>query len=397
MATALTRAGFSELGVSPEVIAVLAGRGVVDPFPIQTLVIPDAIGGRDVLAKSRTGSGKTIAFGIPIVESLRPSNPRPSAVVLTPTRELALQVTEELEALGRSRKLRVAPVYGGVDLRSQARRAERAHILIATPGRLEDLADRKLLDLSRISILVLDEADRMLDMGFLPQVNQIVRRLPSKRQTMFFSATLDGEAGRLARLYTTEPVRHEVVGKAQTVDEVAHRFIPVTTDTKVAVLAAELKAERGLALVFVRTKRGAERLVRKLSAQGVSALALHGDMTQGARTRAVERFSRGEIDTLIATDVAARGLDMSSITHVFNFDPPEDDKAYVHRVGRTARAGRSGTGVTFVLPDQRYEVGRLASRLKLGAEFQQEGMTITPARVLYASRKGRRSRGLGRR
>jgi ATP-dependent RNA helicase RhlE len=397
MATALTRAGFSELGVSPEVIAVLAGRGVVDPFPIQTLVIPDAIGGRDVLAKSRTGSGKTIAFGIPIVESLRPSNPRPSAVVLTPTRELALQVTEELEALGRSCKLRVAPVYGGVDLRSQARRAERAHILIATPGRLEDLADRKLLDLSRVSILVLDEADRMLDMGFLPQVNQIVRRLPSKRQTMFFSATLDGEAGRLARLYTTEPVRHEVVGKAQTVDEVAHRFIPVTTDTKVAVLAAELKAERGLALVFVRTKRGAERLVRKLSAQGVSALALHGDMTQGARTRAVERFSRGEIDTLIATDVAARGLDMSSITHVFNFDPPEDDKAYVHRVGRTARAGRSGTGVTFVLPDQRYEVGRLASRLKLGAEFQQEGMTITPARVLYASRKGRRSRGLGRR
>jgi superfamily II DNA/RNA helicase len=397
MATALTRAGFSELGVSPEVIAVLAGGGVVEPFPIQTLVIPDAIGGRDVLAKSRTGSGKTIAFGIPIVESLRPSNPRPSAVVLTPTRELALQVTEELEALGRSRKLRVAPVYGGVDLRSQARRAERAHILIATPGRLEDLADRKLLDLSRISILVLDEADRMLDMGFLPQVNQIVRRLPSKRQTMFFSATLDGEAGRLARLYTTEPVRHEVVGKAQTVDEVAHRFIPVTTDTKVAVLAAELKAERGLALVFVRTKRGAERLVRKLSAQGVSALALHGDMTQGARTRAVERFSRGEIDTLIATDVAARGLDLSSITHVFNFDPPEDDKAYVHRVGRTARAGRSGTGVTFVLPDQRYEVGRLASRLKLGAEFQQEGMTITPARVLYASRKGRRSRGLGRR
>jgi superfamily II DNA/RNA helicase len=397
MATALTRAGFSELGVSPEVIAVLAGRGVVDPFPIQDLVIPDAIGERDVLAKSRTGSGKTIAFGIPIVERLRPSSPRPSAIVLTPTRELALQVTEELEALGRCRKLRVAPVYGGVDLRSQARRAERAHILIATPGRLEDLANRKLLDLSRISILVLDEADRMLDMGFLPQVNQIVRRLPSKRQTMFFSATLDGEAGRLARLYTTRPVRHEVVGKAQTVDEVAHRFIPVTTDTKVAVLAAELKAERGLALVFVRTKRGAERLVRKLSAQGVSALALHGDMTQGARTRAVERFSRGEIDTLIATDVAARGLDLSSITHVFNFDPPEDDKAYVHRVGRTARAGRSGTGVTFVLPDQRYEVGRLASRLKLGAEFQQEGMTITPARVLYASRKGRRSRGLGRR
>ena len=393
----MSRATFSDLGASQVVVRSLEDRNVVEPFPIQTLVLPDALAGRDVLAKSRTGSGKTIAFAVPIVERFQPSSPRPSAVILTPTRELALQVTEEVGALARSRKLRVAPVYGGVDLRSQARIAERAHILVATPGRLEDLADRRLLDLSRVSIFVLDEADRMLDMGFLPQVNQIVRRLPKKRQTMFFSATLDGEAGRLARAYTTDAVRHEVVGKAQTVDEVAHRFVPVTTDTKVAVLAAELKAERGLALVFVRTKRGADRLVRKLKAQGVSALALHGDMTQAARTRAVERFARGDADTLIATDVAARGLDMSSITHVFNFDPPEDDKSYVHRVGRTARAGRSGTGVTFVLPDQRYEVGRLASRLKLGAEFQEEGMTITPPRVLYASRKGRRSRGLGRR
>lgn len=393
----VSRATFSDLGASHAVVRTLEGRGVVEPFPIQTLVLPDALAGRDVLAKSRTGSGKTIAFAVPIVERLEPSGPRPSAVILTPTRELALQVTEELTALARARKLRVAPVYGGVDLRSQARIAERAHILVATPGRLEDLADRRLLDLSKVSIFILDEADRMLDMGFLPQVNQIVRRLPKKRQTMFFSATLDGEAGRLARAYTTDAVRHEVVGKAQTVDEVAHRFVPVTTDTKVAVLAAELKAERGLALVFVRTKRGADRLVRKLKAQGVSALALHGDMTQAARTRAVERFGRGEADTLIATDVAARGLDLTSITHVFNFDPPEDDKSYVHRVGRTARAGRSGTGITFVLPDQRYEVGRLASRLKLGAEFQEEGMTITPPRVLYASRKGRRSRGLGRR
>ena len=391
------RATFSDLGASHAVVRALASRGVVEPFPVQTLVLPDALAGRDVLAKSRTGSGKTIAFAVPIVERLEPSGPRPSAVILTPTRELALQVTEELTALARARKLRVAPVYGGVDLRSQARIAERAHILVATPGRLEDLADRRLLDLSKVSIFILDEADRMLDMGFLPQVNQIVRRLPKKRQTMFFSATLDGEAGRLARAYTTDAVRHEVIGKAQTVDEVAHRFVPVTIDTKVAVLAAELKAERGLALVFVRTKRGADRLVRKLKAQGVSALALHGDMTQAARTRAVERFSRGDADTLIATDVAARGLDLTSITHVFNFDPPEDDKSYVHRVGRTARAGRSGTGITFVLPDQRYEVGRLASRLKLGAQFQEEGMAITPARVLYASRKGRRSRGLGRR
>src|SRR5680860_148752 len=393
----VSRATFSDLGASHAVVRALEGRGVVEPFPIQTLVLPDALAGRDVLAKSQTGSGKTIAFAVPIVERLEPSGPRPSAVILTPTRELALQVTEELTALARARKLRVAPVYGGVDLRSQARIAERAHILVATPGRLEDLADRRLLDLSKVSIFILDEADRMLDMGFLPQVNQIVRRLPKKRQTMFFSATLDGEAGRLARAYTTDAVRHEVVGKAQTVDEVAHRFVPVTTDTKVAVLAAELKAERGLALVFVRTKRGADRLVRKLKAQGVSALALHGDMTQAARTRAVERFGRGEADTLIATDVAARGLDLTSITHVFNFDPPEDDKSYVHRVGRTARAGRSGTGITFVLPDQRYEVGRIASRLKLGVEFQEEGMTITPPRVLYASRKGRRSRGLGRR
>ena len=353
--------------------------------------------GRDVLAKSQTGSGKTLAFAIPIVERLNPGKPRPAALILTPTRELALQVTEEFQTIARARRLRVASVYGGVALDSQARLAQRAHIIVATPGRLEDLANRRLLDLRGIRILVLDEADRMLDMGFQPQVNQIVRRLPKERQTMFFSATLDGEAGRLAKIYTTDARRHEVVAEKQTVDEVEHHFIPVTVGTKVAALAKVLHEERGLALVFVRTKRGADRLVTRLKGHGVRAQAMHGDMTQSARQRAIERFSAGKVDTLVATDVAARGLDMNSITHVINFDPPDDDKSYVHRVGRTARAGRSGRGVTFVLPDQQYDMSRIASRLDLRSEYQKEGMVIAPPRTLYASRGGRRTSSRRRR
>ncbi len=388
---------FRGLGASAPVVEALERKGIKAPFPIQTLVLPDAMAGRDVLAKSQTGSGKTLAFAVPIAERLDPGQPRPAALILTPTRELALQVTEEFQTIARARRLRVASVYGGVALDKQARLAQRAHIIVATPGRLEDLANRRLLDLRGIRILVLDEADRMLDMGFQPQVNQIVRRLPKERQTMFFSATLDGEAGRLAKIYTTDARRHEVVAEKQTVEEVEHHFIPVTVGTKVAALAKVLHEERGLALVFVRTKRGADRLVTRLKGHGVRAQAMHGDMTQAARQRAVEHFSAGKVDTLVATDVAARGLDMHSITHVINFDPPDDDKSYVHRVGRTARAGRSGTGVTFVLPDQQYDMSRIASRLDLRSEYQKEGMVIAPPRTLYASRAGRRTSSRRRR
>jgi ATP-dependent RNA helicase RhlE len=382
---------FAELGASAPVTRALSRRDIHTPFPVQEMVIPDAIAGIDVLARSRTGSGKTLAFGIPIAERVEPDAPRPSALVLVPTRELAVQVVEEVTDVLAARDLRVAAVYGGVGIPAQAKAAARAHVIVATPGRMEDLANRKMVSLSGIRILVLDEADRMLDMGFQPQVDRIVRRLPERRQTMFFSATLEGVVGQLARAYTRDPQLHEVVSVRRTVDEANHRFIPVTSQSRPEALVQLLKEEPGRHLVFVRTKRGADRLARRLKDQGIKAAAMHGDMTQQARERTLARFDKGQLDTLIATDVAARGLDLEDITHVINYDAPEDDNSYVHRVGRTARAGRGGVGITFVLPTQQGDVSRMASRLKLEDEFTQEGMTIAPPRLVFSSSRGRRS------
>ena len=384
---------FADLGASTAVIEALRGQGIEAPFVIQSLVLPDAMAGRDVLAKSKTGSGKTLAFAVPIVERLSGDEPTPAAVVLVPTRELAVQVAEDFEAIAAVRGLRVGLAYGGTRVREQGKVAGRAHILIATPGRLEDLAERGLVRLGDARILVLDEADRMLDMGFQPQVDRIVRRLPKDRQTMFFSATLDGAVGRLAAAYTRDATLHEVESVTQTVDDAAHRFIPVPTHGKVDALVDLLgEDDMGLALVFVRTKRGADRLVSKLRARGIEALAMHGDLSQPARERALERFEAGRVRVLVATDVAARGLDLEAITHVVNFDPPEDEKGYVHRVGRTARAGRTGTGVTFVTPDQQGDVSRVAARLALHDEFEEEGMKVAPPRVVFSgSSRGRRS------
>jgi ATP-dependent RNA helicase RhlE len=381
---------FSDLGVSAPVCEALRKRGAETPFQIQEMVIADAIAGRDVLAKSRTGSGKTLAFAVPIVERLDPSDRRPAALVLVPTRELAVQVTEEFEVICRARGLKVASVYGGVGLQDQAKRAAKAHILVATPGRLEDLINRRLVSMKTVKILVLDEADRMLDMGFQPQVDKIVDRISDGRQTMFFSATLDGQVGYLAKAYTKNAVQHEINDPKQTVEEADHKFIPVTATEKLEKLVSLLEEDRELTLVFVRTKRGADRLATRLKQKGIAAVAMHGDLTQAARSKALSRFSTGKVDVLIATDVAARGLDMDDITHVINFDPPEDDKAYVHRVGRTARAGRSGTGVTFVLPEQRHDVSRIASRLKLGEDFEAAGMTVAPPSIVFST-KGKRS------
>ena len=384
---------FAELGVSSSVIEALDKTGIAVPFEIQTLVLPDVMAGHDVLAKSKTGSGKTLGFAIPIVERLSKDSPTPAAVVLVPTRELAVQVAEDFDAIAHVRGLRVGLAYGGTSVREQGKTAAKAHILIATPGRLEDLAERRLVRLDDVRILVLDEADRMLDMGFQPQVDRIVRRLPRKRQTMFFSATLDGAVGRIASAYTHDARRHEVESETQTVEDADHRFIPVETHGKVDALVDLLNEDgMGLALVFVRTKRGADRLVHKLKARDIRALAMHGDLSQPARERALERFESGKVNVLVATDVAARGLDLDEITHVVNFDPPEDDKGYVHRVGRTARAGRSGTGVTFVTPDQRGDVSRVAARLDLHSEFEEEGMKVSPPRVVFSgSQRGRRS------
>jgi ATP-dependent RNA helicase RhlE len=381
---------FSELGVSARIVRALAERDINAPFPIQAKVLSDALAGRDILAKAPTGSGKTIAFAIPIVESIDAGDRRPVAVVLVPTRELALQVTGEFEALA-PKGVEIATVYGGVPIHAQAKKARAAHVLVATPGRLNDLLERKAVALDSVKILVLDEADRMLDMGFKPQVDRIVRRMPRARQTMFFSATLDSTVGEVADAYTSDPVRHEAAPIApENQVEVEHRFVSVKAEDKVDTLAALLREDdRGLALVFVRTRRGADRLVKKLNFHQIDAVALHGDLNQNQRERALKRFESGKASTLVATDVAARGLDLADITHVINFDPPAEHAGYVHRVGRTGRAGRGGVGVTFVLPDQQADVSRVARLAGHTEQFASGGMQVAPPRRVYSSRRGR--------
>jgi len=380
---------FSELGVSARIVRSLAERHIHAPFPIQARVLPDALAGRDVLAKAPTGSGKTLAFAIPIVESVDVAGRKPAALVLVPTRELAAQVADEIRAIA-PHALRVATVYGGVPLHAQSKRARDAHVVVATPGRLNDLLERKAVALDGVRVLVLDEADRMLDMGFRPQVDRIVRRLPGARQTMFFSATLDARVGELAEAYTRNPVRCEATRAPASTDEtVEHRFVPVEPDTKVGTLAELLRAEGQRTLVFVRTRRGADRLVRRLAQHDVRAVAMHGDLSQSQRERALRKFESGQASTLVATDVAARGLDLVDITHVVNFDPPEQHTGYVHRVGRTGRAGRGGVGVTLVLPGQQESVGRVARLAGHTEQFTRGGMTLAPARTVYSSRRGR--------
>jgi superfamily II DNA/RNA helicase len=378
---------FRSLGVSEAVSNGLAARGIAAPFQIQALVIPEALNGGDILAKSPTGSGKTLAFAIPIVERLNIED-RPAALVLVPTRELCAQVTEEFGLICGDR-VKVASVYGGVPLKAQAQEAKNAHVIVATPGRLQDLVDRGLLSLASVKVLVLDEADRMLDMGFKPQVDRLVRKLNDNRQTIFFSPTLDGEVGELARRYTHFPARFEGELPAdRRSGDVDHRFVAVTPENKVSTLIDLLKHEEtGLALVFVRTKAGADRLVEKLLRHDVDAAAIHGDKGQAQREKALERFDNGKVKTLVATDVAARGLDVDDITHVINFDPPEEPDVYTHRVGRTGRAGRGGVGITLVLPDQQADVSRVARLQGHVEKFQETGMQVAKPRVVYTSRR----------
>jgi len=362
----MSKQSFADLGVSDAVCRALSRRGVTAPFPVQRLVLGDVLAGRDVLVKSPTGSGKTLAFGIPLVERLDAGDRGPAALVLAPTRELAVQIVSEIDVLARARGLRAAAVYGGVGIAAQAAKARNAHILVATPGRLEDLLQRGAFTLERIRVLVLDEADRMLDMGFRPAIDRIVAATPSKRQTLFFSATLDGIAGRVASLYTRGAVAHEHAEPARHEASVEHRFIDVREEGRVQTLVDELAHERELALVFVRTKRGADRLVKRLSAHGVEATAIHGNKSQRQREQALSRFQSGRVDTLVATDVAARGIDVDGVSHVINFDPPGDHEAYIHRVGRTGRAGRTGVGITLVSAAEHHEMRQLARRLGIG-------------------------------
>jgi ATP-dependent RNA helicase RhlE len=368
-------ATFASLGVSEVVVNELAERGIAKPFAVQGMVIPDVLAGHDVLAQSPTGSGKTLAFGVPMVERIKDSDPRPSALVLAPTRELASQIVDDLRPIAHARALSIAAVYGGAGIVKQARLAGRAHILVATPGRLMDLIERRDVSLRQIKLLVLDEADRMLDMGFRPAVDRIVKMCARERQTLLFSATLQGEVGKVAKAYTQNPRRHEHAHSQERKGDVEHRFVTVAHEGKVGQLVAELgAAERGLTLVFVRTKRGADRLVKRLASSRVHAVAMHGDKSQGQRERALANFESGVVDTLVATDVAARGIDVANITHVINYDIPATREDYVHRIGRTARAGASGVGVTLVTHEQKRELAGMVGGLGLHRELELGGL-----------------------
>jgi ATP-dependent RNA helicase RhlE len=361
---------FADLGISKPVVGALAARNITAPFPVQQMVVSDALDGHDLLVQSPTGSGKTLAFGIPTVDSIEPGEGL-SALILAPTRELASQIVDELDSIARSRNLRVAAVYGGVGFGPQSNAARRADIVVATPGRLEDLLGRNTISLDRVQILVLDEADRMLDMGFKPAVSRIVAQTPDDRQTLFFSATLEGATGKLAAAYTHKARRHTQEPTDHNDRDIEHSFVHVESQSaKLDHLTVQLKeVGRGRTLVFVRTKRGADRLVKRLRSREVEAVAMHGDKSQGQRERALARFEKGEVDTLIATDVAARGIDVADVTHVINFDAPGDQDAYTHRIGRTGRAGNRGAGISFVLEDQVGEMSKIARDLGLAREF----------------------------
>jgi ATP-dependent RNA helicase RhlE len=383
---------FSALGVSAHVVRTLERSGIEAPFPVQQLVLPDALGGADVLVGSPTGSGKTLAFGIPVVVRSTGAPGRLAALILVPTRELASQVVDDLAPLAAACSLKIAAVYGGTPVGAQAKRARGAHILVATPGRLQDLIERKLVSLREVRMLVLDEADRMLDMGFRPQVDRILRDVPEARQTLLFSATLEGDVLDFAKRYTVGAVHlRSQPTAARAHGEIDHRFESVTQETKLGRLAETVGPAGRLSLVFVRTKHGADRLARKLARDhGVHAVVMHGNMSQGARERSLARFETGQVSTLVATDVAARGLDVAAITHVVNFDPPRTEDDYVHRVGRTGRAGRSGMGVTFVLPEQRSDVARIAERLGHAESFASAVGRQPVRRQQVRRRSGRR-------
>ncbi|HEX9530052.1 MAG TPA: DEAD/DEAH box helicase [Acidimicrobiales bacterium] len=357
---------FADLGVAPALAAAVQDQGIEEPFPIQAMTIPDALAGRDVCGKAKTGSGKTLAFGLPVLQRTPRAEPaRPKALVLVPTRELALQVRDVLRPLGEVVDRRVSALYGGAAMDRQIRALRRGiDVVIATPGRLIDLGDRGEVSVADVGTLVLDEADRMADMGFMPQVEWVLRRLPAVRQTLLFSATLDGDVDHLVKRYLTDPVRHEVESAQVTVAEMEHRFLQVHQLDKVKVAAA---IARGAfrTLLFVRTKRGADRLVEQLNKEGVRAAAIHGDLRQPARERALRDFSAGKLPALVATDVAARGIHIEAIDVVIHYDPAEDHKAYLHRSGRTARAGQAGVVATLLLWNQQLDVERLQKRLRL--------------------------------
>ncbi|MFE2243163.1 DEAD/DEAH box helicase, partial [Streptomyces virginiae] len=358
-------AAFEDMDMPEALLKTLAAQGVTEPFPIQAATLPNSLAGRDLLGRGRTGSGKTLAFGLALLARTagRRAQPKaPLAMVLVPTRELAQQVTDSLAPYATAVNLRIATVVGGMSINRQSGALRRgAEVLVATPGRLKDLIDRGDADLSQVSITVLDEADQMTDMGFMPQVTALLKQVEPEGQTMLFSATLDKNIDKLVKMFLTDPVGHSVDPSAGAVTTMEHHVLYVMDETDKKAVATRIAARDGRVIMFVDTKRGVDRMVKKLLADGVRASGLHGGRSQPQRNRTLDWFKTGEVTALIATNVAARGIHIDDLDLVVNVDPPTDHKDYLHRGGRTARAGESGSVVTLVLPDQKRDMTRLMS------------------------------------
>ncbi|HWB68076.1 MAG TPA: DEAD/DEAH box helicase, partial [Mycobacteriales bacterium] len=378
---------FAELGVAEDIVATLAGHGITEPFPIQALTVPLAIKGHDLIGQARTGTGKTLAFTIPTLQAVEAqrADGKPQALVVAPTRELASQVARDIDLAGAPRGARVVVIYGGRAYEPQIEALKTGvDIVVGTPGRLLDLVGQRALDLSHVKVLVLDEADEMLDLGFLPDVERIVAQLPEVRQTMLFSATMPGPVVALARRYLRHPthVRAESPEESATVPTTSQFVFRAHHLDKPEVLARVMQADgRGLAMVFTRTKRSADRIAADLTERGFAAAAVHGDLGQGARERALRAFRNGKVDILVATDVAARGIDIAGVTHVVNYECPDDEKTYLHRIGRTGRAGETGCAVTFVDWADGYRWGMINKALDL--PFPEPEETYSTSDVLY--------------
>jgi len=374
---------FADLGVPARLCDRLNELGIAEPFPVQAATLPDALAGRDICGKAPTGSGKTIAFGLPLLARIEKATPRrPKGLVLVPTRELASQVQDQLEALCWGTKTEVLAVYGGAGMGSQMKALSRGvEVVVATPGRLKDLLERGSLRLDDVNIVVIDEADRMADMGFLPEVRRLLDMTNKQRQTMLFSATLDGDVDVLIRNYQTNPAHHEAVSIEQR-GEVTHRFWAVSHADRIQVATAIVERSWP-AIVFSRTRHGAERLSKQLNKAGVRSEAIHGDRSQSQRERALGAFGRGDVHVLVATDVAARGIHVDGVACVLQFDPPATDKDYVHRSGRTGRAGEPGTVITLVSPEKEKDVRKMQRELRRREPI--EAATVATAATILAA------------
>ncbi len=378
---------FADFDVHPDIVASLADAGIVHPFPIQAMTLPVALGGHDIIGQAKTGTGKTLGFGVPILNRIdtETDDRRPQALAVAPTRELAVQVASDLERAGKRRGIKVLTVYGGRAYEPQIEALQKGvHVVVGTPGRLIDLAQQKHLDLSAARTVVLDEADEMLDLGFLPDVEKIMAMTPPTRHTMLFSATMPGAIVALARRYMSQPTHIRAMSEdgdqdSHTVKAIEQFVYRAHAMDKVEMLARILQAkDRGLTIIFSRTKRTAAKVADELTDRGFAAASIHGDLGQGAREQALRAFRNGKVDVLVATDVAARGIDVSNVTHVVNYQCPDDEKTYVHRIGRTGRAGNTGVAVTLVDWDDMTKWAVINRQLDLGIPEPQETYSASP-------------------